>query len=458
MTLKELSQFGKKFQLKVFGALLTDRKFVLNVRDIIEEEFFDLESHKWILSKILSYFDKYNTTITLDILKVEVQKVDNEVLRTSIKEELKHSYVSTEEDLQYVKEEFTNFCKNQKLKQALLDGADLLDSGEYEAIRKKVEDALKAGMDKDIGHEYNKDVETRYRDDYRPTIPSPWPEVNELIQGGFGPGDLVLVFGNPGGGKSWLMVAIAGYAALQGYNVNYYTLELGEDYVGKRFDAFFTKIGIDQIKERRSEVETVIENLPGNIIIKEYAPKSATINTVDAHIQRCADNEHKPGLVVVDYLDYLRASDTRGVDRKEQIDNVYIGAKGLAKKHKIPVLSPSQVNRMGAKDDIIEGDKAAGSYDKMMVADMAFSLSRKKEDKVLGTGRLHVMKSRYGDDGMTFNLLMDTNIGEVKVKDRMDLTEEDINRKSYDDVAKKFFKLQDDRQDFELDPTDSEEG
>ena len=68
---------------------------------------------------------------------------------------------------------------------------------------------------------------------------------------------------------------------------------------------------------------------------------------------------------------------------------------------------------MGAKDSVIEGDKAAGSYDKMMVADMCFSLSRMKEDKVLGTGRWHVMKNRYGMDGMTYNLKMDTNNGHI---------------------------------------------
>ncbi len=36
-------------------------------------------------------------------------------------------------------------------------------------------------------------------------------------------------------------------------------------------------------------------------------------------------------------------------------------------------------NRGVTKDDIIEGDKAAGSYDKIMVADFCLSLSRKKE-------------------------------------------------------------------------------
>lgn len=41
MTLQKLSQYGKGFQLKVLGALLTDKKFLLNVRDVIQEGYFD---------------------------------------------------------------------------------------------------------------------------------------------------------------------------------------------------------------------------------------------------------------------------------------------------------------------------------------------------------------------------------------------------------------------------------
>jgi hypothetical protein len=40
---------------------------------------------------------------------------------------------------------------------------------------------MRAGMDKNMGHEYNKDVESRYRENYRPTIPTPWPIMNETI-------------------------------------------------------------------------------------------------------------------------------------------------------------------------------------------------------------------------------------------------------------------------------------
>jgi len=425
MTLKALNQYGKGFQLKVLGSLLTDKSFLLNVRDVLQEDYFDSDAHKWIINQIVGYFDKYHTTVTMDVLKVELQKLENEILKVALKEELRNSYQASQDDLEYVQEEFTTFCKNQEMKQAILNSTDLLKAGDFDGIRNTIEKAMKAGMDKNIGHEYNKDIETRYRTDYRPTVPSPWPILNDGIQGGFGPGDLAIVFGNPGGGKSWTMVAIAAHAVKLGFKVNYYTLELGEDYVGKRFDCYFTGYSIDEVNGHRKEVQKVVDNLKGKLIVKEYAPKGATVNTIKSHIQKCIDMDHKPDLVVIDYVDYLRApSKGKFSERKDEIDDVFIATKGLAKELKIPILTPSQVNRMGAKDSVIEGDKAAGSYDKMMVADICLSLSRQKEDKVLGTGRVHVMKNRYGQDGMTYNVKMDTNNGHIEFEGKADLDEQ----------------------------------
>jgi len=415
MTLKAISAYGKGFQLKVLGSLLTDKTFILNVRDVLEKEDFDSDAHKWIIGQIVDYFDRFHTTVSMDVLKIELQKIENEILQVAVKEELRNSYEASQEDLKYVQEEFQRFCINQKMKQAILASADLLSLGDFDGIRSQIEKAMKAGVDKNIGHEYNKDIETRYREDYRPVIPTPWPILNDAIQGGWGPGDLIIMFGNPGGGKSWTMVAAAAHAAKLGYNVNFYTLELGEDYVGKRFDCYLTGFGIEEVNNHRKEVEKVVNNLKGNLIVKEYPPKGATVGTIRSHIQKCTDMGHKPDLVVIDYVDYLKPP-SRGKynERKDEIDDVFIATKGLAKELQIPILTPSQVNRMGAKDSIIEGDKAAGSYDKMMVADMCLSLSRMKEDKVLGTGRVHIMKNRYGMDGMTYDIKMDTNNGHIQ--------------------------------------------
>jgi hypothetical protein len=72
---------------------------------------------------------------------------------------------------------------------------------------------------------------------------------------------------------------------------------------------------------------------------------------------------------------------------------------------------------MGSKDDIVEADKTAGSYDKIMIADFVMSLSRKREDKIKGTGRVHVIKNRFGSDGMTYGAKINTANGNIEISE-----------------------------------------
>ena len=416
MTLKNLNQYGPHFQIKVLSSLLTHKEFLVNIQDILSDEYFDNQAHKWIVKEILRYYDKYHTTPSMDILKVEVQKIDNEVLQLSVKEQLREAYQASDEDLEYVQEEFTGFCKNQQIKKALMSSVDLLKAGDFDSIKSLITTALQAGNDKNVGHEYLKDLESRFREDARTTIPTPWTRINELLQGGLGNGDFGLIFGNPGGGKSWSLVAIGGYAVRMGYNVVHYTLELGEQYVGRRYDAFFSKIPVDKILKNRERIEEIMPSLEGELIIKEFPTGRATMSTIESHITKITDMGVKPDLVIIDYVDLL-GTKKKTADRKGEIDDIYQSTKGLARQLDIPIWSVSQVNRAGAKDDIVEGDKAAGSYDKIMITDVCISLSRKKADKANGTGRFHIMKNRYGIDGLTFGVEADTSTGHFVLKD-----------------------------------------
>ena len=447
----KLSVYGLGFQTKVISSLLKNKNFLLNIRDVVTPEYFDNQAHQWLVDQIIKYFDKYHATPTLDTLHIEVKKIDNDVLKTSVVEQLKESYKASNEDAEYVEAEFSNFCKNQQLKKALLTSVDLLQSGMYDDIRHLIDSALKAGMDKNIGHEYTKDVEDRYREEYRKPIVTPWNVVNELLQGGLGEGDFGLIFGGPGGGKSWSLIALGAAAVKAGYNVCHYTLELSEAYVGKRYDACFTNISVAQIQEHRKTVESTIDKLPGKLIIKEYPMGKATISTIESHIQKCKDLGDAPDLVLIDYVDLLRANRV-SKERKEEIDDVYVATKGLARELKIPIWSVSQVNRAGANDNVIEGDKAAGSYNKMMITDFAMSLSRRRQDKAGGTGRFHIMKNRYGMDGVTYAAVIDTSTGHIHIDDK-EMSEEEMEKErpvklnenfdtfDRDILKKKFFEL-----------------
>jgi hypothetical protein len=89
----------------------------------------------------------------------------------------------------------------------------------------------------------------------------------------------------------------------------------------------------------------------------------------------------------------------------------------------------------------------------MMITDFCMSLSRKAKDKVNGTGRFHIMKNRYGMDGLTFGVKADTSTGHFEVhdynEDDYESDEPSNTSKSYDNVdtfdkkmlANKFFEL-----------------
>lgn len=460
-SLNNIEKFGFSFQTKVITSLLTNKQFLQNINDVLSDEYFSNQAHKWIVNETMRYFTKYHTYPSMDVFKVEIKKLDNEVLALAVKEQLKEAYKTsdTANDLQYVEEEFAAFCKNQQLKKALLSSVDLLNEGDYDSIRHLINNALKSGQKRDLGLLYEKDIELRYREDTRCPIPFPWPTFNKITQGGYGKGDLVLIFGNPKGGKSWTIVAMAAEAVKLGYNIVYYALELGEDYVGKRFDAYFTGIPVDQVDKHRDKVEAAIAKLPGKLIIKGYPPKRASLNTIEQHLHQIQDQAEVDGQkleingIFIDYLDLLKNRNKTRTERKDDIDDVYTDAKGLAKELMIPIISPSQANRSGAEKEILESSHIAGSFDKIMIGDIVISLSRGRKDKLNGTGRWHFMGNRYGADGVTYMSSIDTATGHIEIEsEQMDVTSEpenqpfktnEINKNERDFLKKKFFELKD---------------
>jgi len=355
----------------------------------------------------------------MEVVKIELKKEKNEVLRLAVKEELKQIYTGVYDDLDYVKEEFDDFCKNQRLREALLKSVDLLKTGEYEGIRGLINTALKIGNDRNIGHEYEKDIESRFREEENKRIPFPWKIFNEVTDGGIGSGNLMLLFAPPGIGKSTVVCNIAAHCIKLGYKVVYYTLELDEQYVGKKIDSILTGIEIKNLKENRDKVAETIKSIPGRIVIKEFSPGRASLDTVEAHLNQLkAHNNFSPDLIIIDYPDLLRPRKIRK-ESKEELDDIYTDLKGLAKDMKKPFVCPSQINRMGSKDEIIESDKVAGTFYKVMIADLSISLSRRRKDKLEGTGRFHFMKSRLGPDGMTYSAKIDLKKGYIDVSDQL---------------------------------------
>jgi hypothetical protein len=411
-----LSEYGHTFQTKVISSLISDRGFLQQTSDLLEPAYFESQANNWLVDKILKYHTQYKSAPTPEVFKSLLVPVEDKLLRTSIVDGLKEAFrLQNSPDLEYVKNETIEFCKNQKMKVAILESVDLLKAGKFDAIKKKVDSALKAGADKDVGHEYKDHIEERYSEGARNCVATNWDVINDIMSGGLAGGELGVVVAPAGGGKSWGLINVAANAVKQGKTVIYYTLELNAFYVGRRIDAYLTKIPFQNLQEEhsRERIQEAMEGLEGNLIIKYYPTRTASITTITSHIEKCISQGKKPDMIVLDYADLIRPS--KAGDKRLELNDIYEDLRGVAGEYDIPIWTASQANRSATEEDVIEGNKVSESYNKVMVCDFIMSLSRKLNDKIGGTGRWHIIKNRFGPDGMTFPSKINTMTGHIEI-------------------------------------------
>ena len=288
---------------------------------------------------------------------------------------------------------------------------------------------MKAGADKEVGHEYNTaaNVAARYAENVRSTIPTPWPVINDLADGGFGKGELVVFVAPAGIGKSWGLINVGAHAVKQGLNVVHYTLELNEGYVGQRYDAVLTGIANQNLKYNLDEVQNTVSKLKGDLTIKYYPTKTASCSTIRAHIEKMILLGKKPDLVIVDYADLLRGAVSRK-EMRHELESIYEDLRGVAGEYEVPMFTASQANRSALEQDVIEADKISESYSKVMIADFVLSLSRKVTDKIAGTGRWHIIKNRFGPDGLTLPAKMNMSNGQIHIYEETSVQGKDTNK------------------------------
>ena len=410
---EKLTSFGSSFQSKVISSLITKKTFLQTISDILQQEYFDSDANKWLVKNIIDYFYEFKTSPTLEVLKIKINDVEDEVLNVSIVDKLKTAWNFREStDLEFVQKETIKFCKNQKLKNAIIDSVVLLENQDYDGIKKKVDDAMRAGTERDIGHDYLVSLDERLSKSARDTVECGWGEIDEIMDGGLGGGELGVIVAPAGIGKSWALQCIGAHNLRKGKTVVHYSLELNENYVGLRYDTIFTGITTSNIKYYVEDVKKKLKKLPGKLMIKYWPTKAASVQTLASHLKQLELQEIKPDIVLVDYADILMGF---GKEKRFVLESIYEDLRALAGEANIPIWTASQANRSSLEEEIIDATKVSEAYSKIMIADFVISMSRKVEDKVGKTARFHIIKNRFGIDGITFPSKMDTELGKIDI-------------------------------------------
>ena len=411
-----LVKYGQSYQSKVVASLITDVKFLEQVTEITKPAFFESQANQWIIQEVQDYFNEFRAVPTMEVFKIKVGSVEDKALKQTVIEQLKNVYTQVgADDLAYVKKEYLTFCKNQKVKDALLKSVDLLKAGNYDKIIDTMMAASKVGVESDLGLDYIENFESILEDVKRDSCSTGWDVIDELMDGGLGPGELGVVMAPSGIGKSWFLSKIACSALQNGLDVLHYTLELSESYVGQRYTTILTNIGTADQKMKKDEIIRKIKQVPGRVRIKYYPPQFASAKTIAAHVEKVRQIGFNPKLIIIDYADLLKSGNGGRDGLYAELGGIYEELRGLSGETQIPVWTATQTNRAAIDHEVIQADSVGDSYKKVQTADFIMSVSRKTKDKLSNTGRIHIVKNRFGPDGMTFPAKIDTFTGVMDV-------------------------------------------
>tara|TARA_B100000287_G_scaffold399362_1_gene417571 strand:- start:5347 stop:6705 length:1359 start_codon:yes stop_codon:yes gene_type:complete len=411
------SRYGKEFQEGLCQLILQDRPFADRIMEVLDLNFLEISYLQIFLKKIIEYREKYGVHPTyntmLTIFRTELEE-EAEVVQKQVRNYFARIHKSDVEGSDYIKEVSLDFCRKQKLKEAMLESVKLLKSSSYDEISSVINGALKLGADNNYGYDYLADFEERFMVHARDPISTGWTEIDQICKDGLGKGELGVVIAPTGTGKSMVLVHLGAEALKAGKTVVQYTLELKDTTIGGRYDSCITGIPLGELFNFKEEILETVKDIEGKLIIKEYPTKSASVKTIKNHLEGLRKRDVNIDMIIVDYADLLRSVSSHREKRME-LESIYEGLRGLAQEFDCAIWTASQTNRGGLNAEVITMESISEAFSKCFVADFIFSVSRTVQDKTTNSGRVFVAKNRNGPDGLIYPIYMDTSRVKIKV-------------------------------------------
>jgi len=456
MANQDFSIFGEdSFQTNVLHALIIDTAYSEQILDILDVEFFSSEGHATIFDFLKENVEGKARFPSMEVLKYWVNEdLGKGPMRDQVIEILRTIQKSDGTEIEYVKEKSIEFCKNQAMKNALMDSVDLLGRGKYDEIFSLMQEALMAGQERDQGHVYFEDLDSRNQKIMRnPIATGMGSPLDSILGGGLSSGELGCILAPTGVGKSMALVNIAYGAMMAGLNVVYYTLELSETQVGVRMDSRVCNMPIDQVYKSPLVVGKQLEKIKpnvGRLIIKQFPTKGASVTSIKGHIAKLKTTKFVPDVILIDYADLMKPL-ARFKEKRHELESIYESLRGMAVELKIPIWTASQSNRSSMDKAFVTLADISESYAKAQVADVIISIQRSIDEKRNNKASFFIAKNRAGRDGVIMDALMDTATAYIEVlsetdymdaNEQVDLTEPS-NTKHGKDKLKDFLKGRD---------------
>lgn len=423
---KNLGFLGVDFQYKLMKYLMENPQSFVSIKDQIEAGMFTDSKLRFVVDKLKQYYDRYSEAPTYESISTFGQQTKDE---SDVMKEVmdKVQVLDIAKDIKYIKDRAFSFFKQQALVKTLSVVAGIVERGEtdkYDSCPKMFEDAIRKTSfgEKEDFHPFD-DVEKTLSGEMRKPIPTGILSLDGILNGGIGKGELGLICGPSGFGKTTITTSMASYAACcknasnkyQGYKVLQIIFEDSKTQISTKYIArelgiecskvpLYNKIEKNAAKQiKNSERYKMQQN---NIMIRKLHDGEKTASDIDNIIRNdYINNGFVPDLVLLDYFECLKAEHgTMALGQHLSEAHTMRKLETMAAKLNVGLWVTTQGTKDSYGSKEFGGpDKISGSASKYNICHMCLIISRSMDDFSTNVSSIKITKNRAGNAGVVIS-------------------------------------------------------
>lgn len=411
-----LGYLGETYQYKLAHEFMENHTFFEDLSPIIDQNMFTDPNLKVFVGVMKNYYERQESVPKYDYMEIELRNISHSEREAetylAVLEKVKNIPTDGVERTRELAERFFRQQNIIKTAHEILKIAGNGDSEKYDECVTLLNDAMAKGVHNDFGEALFDHLDETLSDDYRTPIPTGIKKIDETLEGGLGKGELGVIIGPSGFGKTSLTTAMASNAAEEGFKVLQIVFEDRIKQIQRKHIGRITGIeskdlskteNIDLVKSTL-EAYPLKEEMQNNLKIVKFPSGEKTARDIERFIRKLINTGFKPDLVIVDYFECLaHEPDRSATNEYEREGKTMRKFEAMAGELDMAFWIPSQGTKDSINLELVTMDKIGGSVKKAQIAHVIMSIARTLEDIGNNKATIAILKNRAGKSGKVFN-------------------------------------------------------
>lgn len=399
-----------QFQEQVLKYLLQyneSKKYV----GIMDNTCFEQPSDKIIFDLLQGYVTKFNVIPSMvsfiEWWHIQAKQAGvKEDMVVSLVKRIKVLYQPMTEETKLIKHSLVEFTQRLQTKHLFLDNVDKVKEGDekfFNQLHRKMVKISKIGEEgdeeknkggfllKDWAYTTDLDVEG---------VPIDLKAINRMTaSGGFYSPQLIVLMGAPKSFKTGTMLNIALGLMRDGYKVYYADTENGIGAIRTRAAQAMLQCTRAELKDLKAVAREVVsrwDKMGGDMIIDFYPARSKNLGDVDERLEELKAEGWMPDFIFYDYLDLFEPENSKVVESRFKIQNVYHHAVRINNKYNAAAFTVSPVSRGAVSKEVINMKDFSEDFAKAYNCHAAYAICQTEEETTAGLARIVPVAQRDG--------------------------------------------------------------